>query len=667
MLGLQLVLIASFAVPQTHGDFLAANMDRSVDPGVDFFAYANGGWLKKHPIPPAESYWGISNVIRDEVYAKLRTIDENAAKTSAKPGSDEQKCGDFWATGMDEAKAEKLGLEPLRAQLDLIDTVATAQNAIALGCDLQRLGVNAFFGFYVDQDEKNSDLEAVHLLQGGLGLPDRDYYFNTEAGVAKVRAEYVGYVQKILELAGDKDAATAAANIVAFETELATVSRKIEDQRDPEKNYNKMTVAGLKDKLTPSIDWAARFAGWHLSPKTVIVGQPEFFTGLEALLQKTPADTLRSYLKFHLVAEFAPYLNKEADAIDFHFKHEVLSGQKTPRPRWKRVLAAENGAIGFVLGRLYVKHYFPPSAKKRMSDLIEAVRKAYGKRIDRLDWMSAATKAKAHQKLAAITKKVGYPDKWKDYSKLNVSRNSFCENMMNAAEWSFDDMIAKFGKPVDRTEWGITPQTFDAYYNPSNNEMVFPAVAFDIPGLKPTEIDDAVMYGNAAGSWIGHEMTHGFDDQGRQFDAKGNLKDWWTPEDAKKFNARASVMVKQYNAYEPIKGIHVNGSATLGENIADYGGVLLGIDAFKETKAYKSGRKIGGLTPMQRYFLGFALSWLENERESSLRMQLLSDVHSPSRYRLIGPLSNIPEFYKAFNIKPGQPMRRPDSQRVHIW
>jgi putative endopeptidase len=345
----------------------------------------------------------------------------------------------------------------------------------------------------------------------------------------------------------------------------------------------------------------------------------------------------------------------------------VLSGQKEPRPRWKRVLDAENEAMGMVLGRIFVKEYFPESAKKRYTDLVEAIRSAYSERIDRLDWMSDATKAKAHQKLAAVTRKVGYPDKWKDYSTLLIGQSSYCENMMSAARWRFDDMLSKYGKPVDRTEWTMTPQTYNAYYNPSNNEIVLPAAIFEIPGTKDSDVDDAIVYGYAGASTIGHEITHGFDDEGRQYDSAGNLAEWWTKEDAAKFQKRAAAMVQQFNGYEPLPGLHINGKASLGENIADYGGLLLGLDAFKKTDQYKKGEKVAGLTPLQRYFLGYALGWLDERREELLRRGLLSDVHAPPKWRVIGPLANIPEFYEAFGVMPGQPMWLADAAHVRIW
>ncbi len=665
ILSTSLALAVRTSAPEPK-DILRSHLSTEVNPGVDIFEYANGGWLKKHPIPKTESGWGIGNEVNDELYAQLRSISEASGKRKSKVGTDDQKVGDFWTTAMDLKKADQLGIKPLEAQLKKIDAISSADDAVSVAFQLARDGVDSFIGFGVSQDEKNSDMMAVHVGQAGLGLPDRDFYFNPEAGVAKIRDEYVKHLKKVLSMSGVTDD-EAATNVMAFETELAKISRKLEDLRDPEKNYNKMPIQDVQSKLTPSIDWAAHIAKWRIQPKTAIVGQPEFLSGMEALVAKTPPATLQQYLRYHLVSQYASYLSKEMDREDFHFNHQVLSGQKEPRPRWKRVIGSENQAVGFILGRIFVKNYFPPSAKTRYVKLVEAFRTTYGKRIDKLDWMSAATKKKAHVKLASLTKKVGFPDKWRDYSKLVIGRRSYCENMMNAARWNFDDSISKFGKPVDRTEWGMTPQTYNAYYNPSNNEIVLPAAVFAIPGLKDSQLDDALMYGYAGASTIGHEMTHGFDDEGRQFDAKGNLKDWWTKEDAKRFDLRANVMVQEFNSFEPIKGIHINGKASLGENIADYGGVLLGLDAFKQTKQYKEGKKIGGLTPVQRFFLGYALSWMSQERTESLRRQLLSDVHAPAKWRVIGPLTNIPEFYAAFNIKPNQPMWRAPKNRVRIW
>ncbi|MFT3789488.1 MAG: M13 family metallopeptidase [Rudaea sp.] len=651
-------------------DVVAANVDASVNPGDDFFSYANGAWLKAHPIPASEANWGIGRAVQDDLYAKLRKISEDAAaQKDAAAGSDTQKIGDFWATAMDEALAERNGLTPLKAQLAQIDAVKDAASALDVAFALQPLGVGAFFDFGVFQDEKASEVMAVHAVQGGLGLPERDYYFNTEAGVAKVRAAYVVHLANVLQLLGAdaKSAAAQAQKVMAFETALAKVSRKLEDLRDPEKNYNKMAPAEFTQKYTPAIAWTDRLRGWKLDAPYVIVGQPEFFAGLQARLKGTPAPVLRDYLRVQLVDAYAGALNKAIDDESFSFYGKVLRGQKEQRPRWKRTLDAENRAMGMILGRIFVAEYFPDSAKQRYNAAVEAIRSAYGERMAKLDWMSAATKAKAREKLAAVTKKVGYPDKWKDYSTLTVGRASYADNVMNARRWAWNDMLSKFGKPVDRGEWDMTPQTYNAYYNPSNNEIVLPAAQFAIPGFADGDIDDAVVYGYAAASTIGHEITHGFDDEGRQFDAKGNLADWWTADDARKFNERAQAMVRQFDAYEPLPGLRINGKASLGENIADYGGILIGLDAFKKTEQYKRGEKIAGYTPVQRFFLGYALSWIFAERDEALRQSLLSDVHAPPKWRVNGPLSNIGDFHEAFGVKPGQAMYRAEADRVRIW
>jgi putative endopeptidase len=661
---------ATAPAPATKPDVVAANVDASVNPGDDFFDYANGAWLKAHPIPASEASWGIGKLVQEDLYGKLRKISEDAAaKKDAAPGSDKQKIGDFWSTAMDSDLAERQGLKPLKPELDRIAAIKDVPGALDAAFALQTLGVDAFFRFGVRQDEKRSDVMAVDLWQGGLDLPNRDYYFNTEAGVAKARAAYVIHLQHMFKLLGEDDAAAAisADKVMVFETALAKVSRPLAELRDPQKNYNKMAPAELTRKYTPSIAWGRRLQAWKLDPSYVIVGQPEFFAGLQKLLVQTPVPVLRDYLRVHLVDDYATTLGKAFDDEHFDFYGRVLSGQQEQRPRWKRVLDAENRAIGMILGRIFVQQYFPEKAKQRYSNLVEAIRTAYGERIKKLDWMSPATKAKALEKLAAVTKKVGYPDKWKDYSALQIGRDSWAQNEMNARRWAFNDEVSKFGKPVDRNEWDMTPQTYNAYYNPSNNEIVLPAAIFAIPGFKDDEVDDAVVYGYAAASTIGHEITHGFDDEGRQFDAKGNLADWWTKDDAQKFNRRADVLVKQFDAYEPLPGLHINGRATLGENMADLGGVLIGLDAFKQTEEYRKGGKIAGYTPLQRYFLGYAMGWIFEEREALLRRQLLSDVHAPAKWRVNGPLSNVPDFYQAFDVKPGQPMWRDPKDRVQVW
>jgi putative endopeptidase len=654
---------------QPPQDFLAAHMDTSVDPGVDFFQYANGGWLKAHPIPPSEAAWGIGNEVNDELYVRLRGISESAAAQRAAPGSDQQKIGDFWATAMDTAQADRLGLHPLDAELARIDAIASPAGVLDTAFAFRPIGVGALFGIGTAQDDKDSATIAVRVNQGGLGLPERDFYFNPEAGVAKIRAAYVEHIARTFQLLGrdSADAKAAAAKVMAFETALATASRRLEDLRDPEKNYNRMAPAEFTAKYTPSIDWTARLAAWGIHPTYLIVGQPEFFAAEDKLLHDTPLPVLQDYLRYHLVDGYAEYLSSTFDAEHFDFHGRVMSGQQEQRPRWKRALDEENDAMGMVLGRIFVKQYFPEASKQRYTAMVEAIRDTFHDRIGRLDWMGADTKAKALAKLASVTPKVGYPDKWKDYSALVVGRDSYAANVMAAQRWQFQDNLAKFGKPVDRSEWDMTPQTYNAYYNPSNNEIVLPAAIFMVPGVPDAQVDDAVAYGYVAAGTIGHEITHGFDDEGRQYDAQGNLSGWWTAQDAERFNTAAQRMVDEFNAYEPLPGLHINGKASLGENIADYGGLLLGLEAFEKTDQFKQGKKIGGLTPTQRYFLGYALGWMSQQREQRLRQRLLSDVHAPAKWRVLGPMSNIPEFYQAFGVKPGQPMWRPEQERVRIW
>jgi putative endopeptidase len=532
------------------------------------------------------------------------------------------------------------------------------------------MGAGVLFGNFIEQDAMKSDVMAVYLWQGGLGLPNRDYYFNTDEQTAKVRAAYPTHIARMLSLSGmdSANARKAAVNILALETQMAKASRKLEALRDPYANYNKYAIADIKTKLTPDIDWAGYLSKIGIQNiDSVIIGQPEFLQALDHLLKTTSIDDWKNYLKYHIVTEFAPYLNTAVDQENFAFYGQLLSGAKKQQDRWQRVLDAEEGAIGEALGQLFVKEYFPEKAKKRYEGIVENIRGALKARIQQLDWMSDVTKAKALDKLAKMHKKVGYPDKWKDFSAMEIKDQPYVLNIIAANKWWHQYALNKLGKPVDRDEWSMTPQTYNAYYNPSNNEIVLPAGIFTVPGMRDEDLDDGLVYGYAAASTIGHEITHGFDDEGRQFDANGNLANWWTKEDEAKFKERAAVMIKQFDAFEPVKGIHINGKATLGENIADLGGLLLGWDAFTQTDAYKKGAKINGQTPAQRFFLGYALGWLYSIRPERLAQRLLTDVHSPAKYRVNGPFRNVPAFYDTYNIKPGDAMYLPDSARVKIW
>lgn len=656
------------AVKETGPDFLAQGLDTTVSPATDFFQYANGGWIKSNPIPPEESSWGIGELVQQDLYKRLRTISEQAAATQSPSGTASQQIGDLWTSGMDSAAIEKAGITPLQSDLQKIDHISTIPDLLTVAAGFHKKGIGVLFSDGVGQDDKNSELMAYQLAQGGLGMPDRDYYFNSDEKTVQVRNAYQHYLLVTFRQLGfDSTKAQDRANTVfQLETRLAKASRKLVDLRDPIKNYNQMKLADLQ-KLSPGIDWAVWIKNSGIGHvDSMIVRQPEFYTALNTELSKTPIGDWKSYLQFHLVQSAAAFLDSQTFANRFTYV-QTLNGASKPRPRWKRVLDAEERAMGEALGQLFVKEYFPEKAKKRYNDLVEAIRDAYKDRITKLTWMSDSTKQKALNKLTSITKKVGYPDKWKDFSAMKIDRGPWVLNMQRATEWWTNYTNSKLGKPVDRTEWDMSPQTYNAYYNPSNNEIVLPAGMFSVPGVKDEDLDDAFVYGYAAASTIGHEITHGFDDQGRQYDEKGNLHDWWQPIDEKQFKGKTSFIIRQFSEFNPVDTLHVNGDATQGENIADLGGILLGLDAFKKTDAYKNGAKIGGLTPLQRYFLGYAYSWMYQERKEVLATQLMTDVHAPAKERVNGPVVNVPEFYEAFNVKPGDKMYRPDSLRVSIW
>ena len=654
---------------KSNADVVAANIDSTANPATDFFQFANGGWLKAHPIPAAESGWGIGNEVKNEIYSKLRKLSEDASVAKADKGSATQKIGDFYATGMDTVSIERQGITGLQTELDAINGIKDTKNLLDVVAQFQTKGIDVMLGLGAGQDMKNSSKMVLYLNQGGLGMPNRDYYVNTDKRTTDIRKGYLPHVAKMLQLLGENEqiATKQAADVVGLETNFAKASRKLEDLRDPYANYNKKTIKDLA-KLSPSIDWVSFFAKMNIPTlDTVIVGQPEFLQAVEKSLKNTKLDTWKNYLKYHLITAFAGYLPQNITAENFDFYGRTLSGRKALRPRWKRVLDAEEEALGDDLGKLFVKEYFPEAAKKRYTDMVDNVMAAYSDRIKQLDWMSAETKQKALVKLSTVAKKVGFPDKWKDYSSMEIDRNSYVRNGINVEKWQFNYQMAKIGKRVDRTEWDMTPQTYNAYYNPSNNEIVLPAAIFTIPGFPDAQVDDAVVYGYGAASTIGHEITHGFDDEGRQFDEAGNLRSWWTKEDETQFTKRAKVMIDQFNDFTVLDSFHVNGKACLGENIADLGGIILGIDAFKKTEQYKKGEKIAGYTPMQRYFLGYALGWMSQRRNEELAMQIMTDVHAPANLRVNGPFANVPAFYEAFGVKPTDAMYREDAKRVKIW
>jgi putative endopeptidase len=649
-------------------DFLASNLDTSISPSEDFFMYANGGWIKKTPIPDAESGWGIGNLVQEELYSRLKTINEKAVAEKAAPGSITQKISDFWQSGMDTLSIEKQGLSALQENLAIISKIGSTEDIINTAASFHKKGIACLFGEYIAQDDKNSEVIAYQLGQGGLGMPNRDYYFNTDPKTTAVRNAYQKYLYETYRQLGSDSAAAAknAKAVFQLETKLAKASRKLADLRDPYKNYNKMSVTALQ-KITGNINWPSYLKQIGIGKlDSTIVGQPEFYSALNTELKATSPDDWKNYLRFHLVLSSANYLDSTTYNNLFEYT-KSLSGASKPRPRWKRVLDSEERAMGEALGQLFAKEYFNEKAKQRYSDLVEAIRDAYKDRIKNLAWMSDSTKEKALDKLSKITKKVGYPDKWKDFSAMQIDKVPYVVNVQKANEWWFNYNVNKLGRPVDRTEWTMSPQTYNAYYNPSNNEIVLPAGIFAVPGMRDEELDDAFVYGYAAASTIGHEITHGFDDQGSQYDAQGNLRNWWQKKDSIQFSQRAQKIITEFNGFNPVDTLHVNGDATQGENIADLGGLLLGLDAYKKTESFKKGEKIGGLAPLQRYFLGYAYGWLYQERKESLARQVMTDVHAPAKERVNGPVVNIPEFYEAFEIKPGSKMYRQDSLRVNIW
>jgi putative endopeptidase len=663
-----LAFVATACNTSKQRDILADNIDTTINPADDFFAYANGFWLKHNPIPGDETSWGIGQLVNEEIYSRKLKINEAAAAKSNAKGIDQQ-IGDFWKAAMDTVAIEKQGLSPLQAELTAIQNTTDLPSLLNQAAKMHAYGVGVFFGEGVSQDAKNSELMSYQLWQGGLGLPSRDYFFNTDERSVKIKMAYTPYVKTIFTLMGTESsvADNKAQAIVAFEEALAKNSRKLEALRDPYANYNKMSIAEL-NKLTSAINWQSIIATIGLKKvDTIIVGQPEFLVALNALLKSTDIQTLKDYMSFHLVNDYASYLSAAFANAKFDFYGKVIRGAKAQRPRWKRVLDAEEGAMGEALGQLFAKEYFNETAKKRYEDMVENVRDAYKARIEKLTWMTDSTKQKALAKLSAITKKVGYPEKWKDFSSLKIDASSFALNMMRSNAWWNTYSLSKYGKPVDRTEWDMTPQTYNAYYNPSNNEIVLPAGIFTVPGFRDEELDDALVYGYAAASTIGHEITHGFDDEGRQFDAKGNLKNWWSTTDEEQFTQRAQKLVNQFSNMIAVDTMHINGKQTLGENLADLGGLLIGLDAFKLTDAYKAGKSISGYTPLQRFFLGYALGWMYSYREESIASQIVTDVHAPAKQRVNGPMPNIPEFYEAFKVTPKNKLYLPDSLRVQLW
>lgn len=667
---LSLLLMVAFSVTAVFGQshFDTAGMDTKTQACADFYQYANGGWLAANPIPAAYSAWGVANILNEKTRDTLHEILEAAAKnTAARKGSNEQKVGDYFASCMDEAKIEAEGLKPIQAELDLIDKIADQKSLQAAIAHMHSYGYNALFGSGSNRDFKNASETIIGIAQGGLGLPTRDYYFGDDARLKSIRDEYVKHIAKMFELMGD-DAAKAASEaqaVMTLETKLAQASKPPVELRVPEKLYHRMPMTSVKD-LAPAFDWMTYFQTVGNSKADVNVATPEFFTAMNTELTATSIADWKTYLRWNLINRAASGLTAKLVDEDFHFKGTILSGTKENLPRWKRCVAATDGALGEALGAVYVQKAFTPAAKQRALTMVRNLEAALQSDISTLSWMSEPTRKQAIVKLNAFMNKIGYPDKWRDYSALSVDRSAYQTNRFRVSRFNENRDWAKIGKPVDRMEWGMSPPTLNAYYNPQNNEIVFPAGILQPPYFDPNA-DDALNYGGI-GSVIGHEMTHGFDDQGAKFDPTGNLANWWSEADLKAFQAKSECIVNQFNGFEVEKGLNMNGKLVQGESIADLGGLVIAYAAFQQSmKGKPRPANIDGFTPEQRFFLGYARGWAVNMRPEIARQLARQDPHPLNKFRVNGPLSNLPQFAAAFGCKAGDPMVRPEQDRCVIW
>jgi putative endopeptidase len=648
-----------------------ADLDRSVNPCNDFFQFSGGNWLRNNPVPSYASRWGPRNLLGNRIQDQLRKILEDAAANrTATPGSNAQKVGDFYAAAMDTVAIDRAGLAPLKPELDRVANIRSLANLRTELVHLQEAGASPFFRAGVDVDEKNTTQYAVQMNQGGLTLPNREFYFKTDARSERVKMAYRAYMQQLFELMGAAPMAAQldAATVERIETRLAKASRTPVELRNPQANYNKMTVAAAQQRY-PVLDPKGLLAGMGLGrAQEIIVGQPAFFDEVNAVLKTESLPDLKVYLRWHLVRSVASLLPTAYAEAAFRYS-QVLSGAKQQPARWKRVQAATDACLGEAFGQLYVDQAFPPEAKAKALEMVTNIKASMAEHIRTNTWMSAPTKAEALKKLNALRVKIGYPDVWKDYSALPISRESYLKNVLAARLWESRREAAKFGKPIDRNEWGMTPPTINAYYNPPMNEIVFPAGYLQPPFFDP-KADDAVNYG-AIGGVMGHEMTHGFDDQGRQYDAEGNLRDWWTPADAAEFTKRTAVVGRQYEAFSPLDSVHVNGQLTMGENLADFAGLTVTYGALQKQlqQRYGTGPRpsYDGFTPEQRFFLSWAQLRRSNIRPEALRQQIATDPHSPDQYRTIGPMMNMPPFQAAWGCKEGDKMIRKPADRAVIW
>ncbi len=660
------LLISTVAIAHSNSHGLdTRNFDTSTKACDDFFEYANGGWLKSNPIPASYSTWSLDNEIGERNLAILRRILEDAAAHPGATGSATQKIGDFYAAAMDEKSIDKADIAPLEKDLQAIAALRTPEDIAKLVTDWQAHGQPILFDFEAQPDLKNSGVDIAYAGQGGLGLPDRDYYLRDDARSRRLRAAYRKHVARMLDQLGDANAKTEADRVLDLETQLAKASLDRVALRDPANSYHIYSLEKA-DAATPHFSWKDFFhAAGRDDVREFSLAQPDFFSAVDHALAQVPVSHWQAYLRWHLINADAAYLGKRFVDADFDFHGRILRGAKQNLPRWKRAIRSADESVGELLGQAYVAQVFPPQAKQRALVLVDNLKIAMHARIRNLDWMSAKTKQAAYAKLDTLVAKVGYPDHWRDYSALTITRDSWLTNVRAADTFEARRQFAKIDKPVDRTEWDMTPQTVNAYYNPMGNEIVFPAAQL-LPPYFDDKADDALNYGGI-GTVIGHEMTHGFDDEGSRFDAKGNLTDWWTPADRAAFDKRTEKLVRQFDGYVPLDSLHINGKLTLGENIADLGGLLVAYDAFKLTAQGKAERKIDGLTPDQRFFLAYAQTWRTAQRPAQLRLQLQSNEHAPAKYRTNGPLIDTPAFGKAFACKRGDSMVGPAHATVSIW
>lgn len=640
--------------------------DQNVKGNDDFYQHVNGGWLKNTEIPADKSRWGTFDILHEESLKQLHDIVDELSKQQLVEGSSEQKVANLYANFMDEKSIEALGIQPIQAEITNVDALKSKKDIAQLAAHFSRIGVTSPFDVGIDQDMKNSTEMVAMLGQSGLGLPDRDYYLKNDAKFKKIRSQYLKYIEKTLTLAGDKQAAQHAQGILKLETQIAKIQWSNVQNRDVTKLYNIYKTQDLA-KLSPKIDWQTYLEKQELSDKikTIQVIQPSYFKGLSPIVDNTSLEVWKAYFKFHLVSDFSSLLSQAFVDNSFDFYSKQLREIKEQKPRWKRGVQLVEGTLGESLGQIYVKKYFSAEKKQRMEVLVQNLMKAYSQSIDKLDWMSPTTKVQAQKKLASFAVKIGYPNKWRDYSALEIKNNDLIGNVIRSREFEHQYALNKLGKPVDRDEWGMTPQTINAYYNASLNEIVFPAAILQ-PPFFDMDADDAVNYG-AIGAIIGHEISHGFDDQGSQFDELGNMKNWWTAEDHRKFKEKTNTLVAQYNAYEPIKGYHVNGELTLGENIADNSGLAIAYKAYQLSLNGKAAPVLDNLTGEQRFYIGWAQAWRSKITDAMQVEFLKRDPHSPDKVRGNATLLNQAPFYDAFHIQQGDKMYLPANKRVTIW